>query len=64
MNTFRHNDVSSISRCRKLAEEVLGKDWESKGADVYKDGQIPGREDTVIWALGHCAWSCSDPEES
>ncbi|PWN53731.1 putative AMS1-alpha-mannosidase, partial [Violaceomyces palustris] len=53
MNTFRKADLDSISKCRKLAEEVLGTDWEKQGAKLYEQDVVEGREDTLIWSLGH-----------
>ncbi|KAF9529896.1 glycoside hydrolase family 38 protein [Crepidotus variabilis] len=50
MNVFDKNDPSSIGRCRKLAEEVFGKDWEEKGADIYEEGSSK----TNVWGVGHC----------
>ncbi|EJD05282.1 glycoside hydrolase family 38 protein [Fomitiporia mediterranea MF3/22] len=50
MNAFDTGDPASISRARKVAEDVLGKDWQAKGADIYK-----GDTNSVdIWGIGHC----------
>ena len=54
MNTYKHDDLSSIKRARKVAEEILGKGWEAKGAKVYEEGVGKVR----IWGIGHCAY-CS-----
>ncbi|KAI5118794.1 hypothetical protein M0805_005022 [Coniferiporia weirii] len=50
MNAFNAGDPSSISRARKVAEDVLGEGWAAKGAEIYKAG--PTRSD--IWGIGHC----------
>ncbi|PWZ01460.1 putative AMS1-alpha-mannosidase [Testicularia cyperi] len=52
-NTFRKADLDSIPRCRKLAEEILGKGWQEKGEKVYEEDIVEGREDTRIWSIGH-----------
>ncbi len=52
-NTFRKNDLDSISKCRKLAQEILGKDWDEKVEDIYDRDVVEGREDVRIWSLGH-----------
>jgi alpha-mannosidase len=38
MNVFHKGDPSDIRRARVLAEDIFGKGWEAKGADVYKEG--------------------------
>ncbi|KAG5222558.1 glycoside hydrolase family protein [Salix suchowensis] len=38
MNVFNKGDASDINRARKLAEEVFGEGWESKGAAIYDEG--------------------------
>ncbi|KDN44275.1 glycoside hydrolase family 38 protein [Tilletiaria anomala UBC 951] len=50
-NTFRKADLSSIDRCRKIAEEVLGQHWERSGHQIFKKENAA--EPTVI-AIGHC----------
>ena len=50
MNIFNNNDDSSIPKARKLAEEVFGEAWESKGEKIYKEGP----EHPQIWGIGHC----------
>lgn len=50
MNAFNAGDPDSIARARKIAEDVLGEGWASKGADIYNEG--PKRAD--IWGIGHC----------
>jgi alpha-mannosidase len=50
-NCFRKADIGSIDRCRKLAEDILGKHWEKSGVDVYAKDTCT---DDVIFSLGHC----------
>ncbi|KAJ1030129.1 hypothetical protein NDA16_001042 [Ustilago loliicola] len=52
-NTFRKADFDSIPRCRKLAQEILGKNWEDKVDSIYDQDVVEGREDVRIWSLGH-----------
>lgn len=53
MNTFRASDPSTIGKCRKIAEELLGEGWEAKGADIY-DKNV----DALVWGIG-CEFSIS-----
>ena len=57
MNVFDNNDLSSIPRARKLAEEVFGQGWEKRGEHIY----LHGPEKAKIWGIGYChidtAWS-------
>lgn len=50
MNEFDHKDISSIERARKIAENVFGKGWQAKGADIFK-GKV---SDVDVWGIGHC----------
>lgn len=52
MNVFRHDDPSTITKSRKVAEKVFGKGWEEKGAGVYK--VMEGNAKVNIWGIGHC----------
>lgn len=52
-NTFRKGDLESLTRCRELAEEILGSGWDEKKDKVYHEDIVEGREDTRIWCLGH-----------
>ncbi|SPO21157.1 probable AMS1 - alpha-mannosidase [Ustilago trichophora] len=52
-NTFRKNDLDSIPRCRELAQEILGKDWDENIEDIFDRDVVEGREDVRIWSLGH-----------
>lgn len=57
MNIFNNNDVASIAKARKRAEEVFGEGWEKKGENIYKEGL----ERAQVWGIGYChidtAWS-------
>ena len=50
MNVFHKGDPSNIRRARVLAEDIFGKGWEAKGADVYKEGI----EKAQIIGCGNC----------
>jgi alpha-mannosidase len=50
MNIFDHDDLASIPKSRKLAEEVFGEGWASKGEAIYKEGQTKQQ----IYGIGHC----------
>lgn len=38
MNVFDNNDLNSIARARKRAEEVFGEGWERKREKIYEEG--------------------------
>ena len=48
MNVFNKGDPASISKARKVAEEVFGEGWEAKGSAIYHEG--PQTEN--IWGIG------------
>ncbi|CCM00538.1 uncharacterized protein FIBRA_02572 [Fibroporia radiculosa] len=50
MNVFNKEDPASITRARKIAEEVFGKAWDKEGEKVYEKGA----SEAVIWGIGHC----------
>jgi alpha-mannosidase len=55
MNTFDYRDASSISRCRKVAEDVLGTDWEVKMEKEREGKKVVGVDKTGnLWGVGHC----------
>jgi len=60
LNAFNSHDLSSIEKCRKLAEEVFGKRWQELEDKVYQQG-----EDSKVdsWGIGNChidtAWLVS-----
>ena len=50
MNAF--TGLDSVPECRKIAEEILGSNWEE---EVVKARGKTGADDTgVLWGLGHC----------
>lgn len=53
-NTFRKDDFSTIIKCRRIAEKVLGPGWSSK--DLYnQDHDWNTHEDGVpVLAIGNC----------
>ena len=50
MNTFDAKDLSCLTRCRKIAQEVLGEGWEKQ---IAKESQHSSRGNGQVWALGH-----------
>ena len=52
MNAFSAEDPNSLKVCRKLAEKVLGREWENKL--VKARGKEGKDEDGRLWAIGHC----------
>jgi alpha-mannosidase len=60
MNTFDYKDASSVNKCRKVAEQLLGKDWEKEmeeGRKQWAEGfkKQEGQDLTGnLWAVGHC----------
>ncbi|KAF8182889.1 alpha-mannosidase [Pholiota molesta] len=38
MNVFKKGDPTSITKARKVAEEIFGEGWEAKGAEIYNEG--------------------------
>ena len=48
MNVFHKGDADAVKAARKLAEDVFGEDWESKGAGIYDVGET----DPQIWGIG------------
>jgi hypothetical protein len=53
-DTFRQDDPATIGECRRIAQEVLGKDWDKLEEGVYEQGNRKDRDDTALWSLGHC----------
>ena len=52
INTFDKRDTASLSRCRQVAQEILGQKWDK---ETEKDSERARKQQGVIWALGH--WS-------
>ncbi|VEU22001.1 DEKNAAC102954 [Brettanomyces naardenensis] len=50
MDTFDPDDVTSISRCRKIAQEFLGPNVDSE--NVYKESKLPPVN--TVYAIGNC----------
>ncbi|KAF7980211.1 hypothetical protein HWV62_39313 [Athelia sp. TMB] len=50
MNTFQGGSPTDLQRCRSLVEEVFGKGWAAKGADIYKEGE----QKVQIIGCGNC----------
>ncbi len=48
INVFHKEDISSIGKARKLAEEVFGVGWQAKGAGIYDEGE----KDSRVWGIG------------
>jgi len=48
MNIFKRGDDTAVSACRKKAQEIFGKDWDTKGAGIYEEGS--GKPN--IWGIG------------
>ncbi|KAG6826715.1 hypothetical protein H0H92_014762 [Tricholoma furcatifolium] len=47
INVFKKGDPQAIRAARKLAENVFGEGWDSKGADIYNEGP----KDSQIWGI-------------
>ena len=50
MNTFDSSDPSTISKARKVAEDVFGSNWEDLGERIYHGSN----KKPDIWGIGHC----------
>jgi alpha-mannosidase len=50
MNVFHKGDMADIRQARRVAEEIFGEGWESKGEKIYEEGQ----NKVQIWGIGHC----------
>ncbi len=53
INTFRHDDLSTITKARKVAEQVFGSGWERKGDKIYNEGHGV----VQVWGIGHCKYN-------
>ena len=60
MNTFRNADLSSVARCRKLAQEVYGQAWPASSSALFaEDANVESKDEkALIWSLGHCHIDC------
>lgn len=59
MNTFETGSLESVRKARKVAEQVLGKDWENTLEKERESGKKRGQESTKdsignLWGVGHC----------
>lgn len=52
MNTFDANDVKTISKCREIAQEYIGKHVDSD--KVYHDKTAPANGKIDVFGIGHC----------
>lgn len=53
MNVFKHNDLSTIGKARKVAEKILGQGWSEKGADIYTELK-EGEPVPECFAISNC----------
>lgn len=63
MNAFDYRDASSVLRARKVAEDVLGKNWEARMEEGRMEsggmGMLGHKQDGrdkngTLWGVGHC----------
>jgi alpha-mannosidase len=56
MNTFKPDNLATITACRKIAEKVLGSDWTQKEIyDFNTDWNLKeDSEGAPVFAIGHC----------
>ena len=50
MNVFQEGKLESIGPCRKVAETILGSDWEK---EIQKDSDKPEKQHGTLWGIGH-----------
>ena len=50
MNAFKTGNPENIKQMRKIAEDVFGKDWQAKGADIYQEGP----ETAQVIGISYC----------
>jgi len=50
MNVFQVGDLATVPKARKVAEEVLGKDWEK---EITWDSSWAERQKGSLWGVGH-----------
>ncbi|KAK8850374.1 hypothetical protein IAR55_004292 [Kwoniella newhampshirensis] len=51
MNVFQRGSLESVAKGRKLAETILGKDWEKHVAEDSRDAE---KQRGSLWGVGHC----------
>lgn len=49
MNVF-DGSLESVAKCRKVAEDILGVDWEK---EVGKESEKASKERGTLWGVGH-----------
>jgi alpha-mannosidase len=57
MNTFNVDDPTTIGKCRKIAEELLGEEWEAKGSGIY-DKNV----DAAVFGIGCELIGCTNSQ--
>ncbi|KAF8549819.1 glycoside hydrolase family 38 protein [Imleria badia] len=50
MNAFKTGDAENIKQMREIAEDVFGKGWQAKGADIYQEGP----EKAQVVGISYC----------
>ena len=50
MNAFKTGDPENIKQMREIAEDVFGKSWQEKGADIYQEGP----EKAQVVGISYC----------
>jgi alpha-mannosidase len=50
MNTFETGSLESVTKCRKVAEQILGEDWEK---EIGKDSKKAEKQRGDLWGVGH-----------
>ncbi|ORX36383.1 putative alpha-mannosidase [Kockovaella imperatae] len=51
MNVFDANDLSTLAKGRRIAQQVLGEGWEKQ---IAKESENAKEQNGTVWALGHC----------
>ncbi|KAI9633630.1 alpha-mannosidase [Dioszegia hungarica] len=51
MNVFQEGSLESVTKCRKVAEEILGEAWEK---EIGKESKKAAKERGALWGVGHC----------
>ena len=53
MNVFQEGKLESIGPCRKVAESILGSEWEK---EIAAESVQAGKQKGTLWGVGHwCA---------
>ncbi|WVQ95701.1 hypothetical protein IAU59_002800 [Kwoniella sp. CBS 9459] len=51
MNAFQRGSLESVAEGRKIAQTILGKDWES---EISKESGKAQDQSGTLWGVGHC----------